>query len=262
MDLSIIVLSYRMRGFVRNCIKSILESDLNASYEIIVVDNGSRDGVEELLKDQFPQVKLIKSAKNLGMGSGNNLGIRQAVGEHILIINPDVFVFPDSIGKMLAHAKTHEDVGLVGPRLLNADKTLQHNCYSWYNFWTPIYRRTFLNKLPMAKRELERFLMTDWDHATTREVDWMQGSCLLVPKKIFEIVGLFDERFFMYFEDTDLCRRIKKAGFKNIYLADAEVIHLHRRQSADGGLIPSLFHRLTWVHIASWFKYMQKWRTE
>jgi GT2 family glycosyltransferase len=260
MELSIIILNYKMRGLVKNCIKAILESDLAVEYEIIVVDNGSDDGVEEMLKEKFPQVKFIQNGKNLGMGAGNNAGIRQAPGDYIAILNPDIFVFPDALSRLLNYLKANNHVGLAAPKLLNPDRTLQLTCYRWHRLWTPFFRRTFLSRLPFAKEELSRFLMDDWDHQTTREVDWIQGSCWLLPKKIFNEVGLFDERFFMYFEDTDFCRRIHQAGYKVVYLAEAEVVHLHRRQSADGGLNNIFTNRLTRIHVKSWLKYIWKWR--
>lgn len=249
-----------MKGLVKNCIKTIFESEFNQPYEIIVVDNDSGDGIEQMLRERFSAVRFIQTGANLGMGAGNNAGIRAARGKYILILNPDIFVFKDSLQKLYDFFREHEEVGLVAPRLLNPDKTLQYTCYRWHKFFTPVLRRTFLGRLSFAKKELDRFLMRDWDHATTREVDWIQGSCFLIPKKVFDKAGLFDDRFFMYFEDTDLCRRIKNAGYKNVYLAEAEVIHLHRRQSADAGGVKALFNRLTRIHIASWLKYMWKWR--
>ncbi|NQT49666.1 glycosyltransferase family 2 protein [Candidatus Kuenenbacteria bacterium] len=260
MELSIIILNYKMRGLVKNCIKSILESEFDVPYEVIVVDNNSNDEIEKMLSEKYPQVRFIQTGANLGMGAGNNAGIKEAQGKHVLILNPDIFVVKDSLQKLYNYINEKPDVGLVAPRLLNPDKSLQYTCYRWHNFLTPIYRRTFLGKLFWAKKELSRFLMQDWDHATTRQVDWIQGSCLLVPKKVIDEVGVFDDRFFMYFEDTDLCRRIRKAGYKNVYLSDAEVIHLHRRQSADSGGVNALFNKLTRIHISSWMKYMLKWK--
>jgi GT2 family glycosyltransferase len=260
MEISIVILSYKMKGLVKNCINSIFESKIDVPYEIIVVDNDSQDGVGQMLSEKFPQVKFIQSGCNLGMGGGNNLGIKVAEGRYVLVMNPDIFVFHDSIQKLYDHIKDRSDVGLVAPRLLNPDKTLQHTCYRWHDFWIPIYRRTFIGKFKFAEKALERFLMLEWDHATTREVDWIQGSCLLIPKKVFDKVGVFDEDFFMYFEDTDLCRRINKGGYKIVYLADSEVIHLHRRQSADGGRWKVVFNKLTRIHVRSWLKYMWKWR--
>jgi len=259
MEISIVILSYKMKNLVKNCIKSILESELDVPYEIIVVDNNSKDGIKEMLDENFPQVKFIQSDKNLGMGGGNNLGIKASQGKYVLISNADIFVFPNSIAKLYDFLKEKPNVGLVAPKLLNPDRTLQHTCYRWHNFWTPIYRRTPLRKLDWAKQELDRFLMKDWDHGTIKEVDWIQGSCILLPRRVFKQVGLFDERFFMYFEDTDLCRRIKQAGLKNVYLPEAEVIHLHRRQSADGKL-NIVFNKMTRTHIVSWLKYMRKYQ--
>jgi len=260
LELSIIILNYKMRGLVKNCLKAILESEIKVQYELIVVDNNSGDGVEEMIKERFPQVKFIQTNANLGMGGGNNAGIREAQGKYVLILNPDIFVFPNSLQRMIDFAKTREDIGALAPRLLNPDKSFQETCYRWHKIYTPIFRRTFFGRLGFGKKELRRFLMSDWDHGSTREVDWIQGSCLLIPKNVLDQVGLFDERFFMYFEDTDLCRRIQNAGYKNIYLAEAEVVHLHRRQSADGGLLKVIFNRLTRIHIKSWLKYVLKWR--
>ena len=260
LELSIIILNYKMRGLVKNCLKAILESEIKVEYEIIVVDNNSGDGVEEMIKERFAQVKFIQTNTNLGMGAGNNAGIREAQGKYVLILNPDIFVFPDSLQKMIDFAKTREDLGVLAPRLLNPDRSVQETCYRWHRLLTPIFRRTFLGRLSFGRKELSRFLMSDWDHASTREVDWIQGSCLFIPKNVLNEVGQFDDDFFMYFEDTDLCRRIQNAGYKNIYLAEAEVIHLHRRQSADGGLLKIIFNRLTRIHIKSWLKYVLKWR--
>lgn len=249
-----------MKGLVKNCLQSIFESEINVPFEVIVVDNDSQDGIEEMVKAKYPQVRFIQTGRNLGMGGGNNAGIRIAEGRYVLILNPDIFVFKDSVQKMYNYIQERSDVGVVSPKLLNPDKTLQHTCYRWHSFWTPIYRRTIVQKLKFARQDVERFLMLDWDHDNTREVDWIQGSCLFIPKRVLNEVGLFDEDFFMYFEDTDLCRRINCAGNKIVYLAESSVIHLHRRQSADGGLLNILFNKLTRVHVKSWLVYMWKWR--
>ncbi len=248
-----------MRGLVKNCLNAIRENLPSLDYEIIVVDNNSEDNIQQFLESQFPDVRFISSSTNLGMGGGNNLGIREARGDYILILNPDIFVYDNAIIKLLDHLKANPDIGLIAPRLLNGDKTLQYTAYRWHRFFTPIVRRTFFGKISFGKRELSRFLITDWDHLDIREVDWIQGSCILLPKKVFDEVGLFDDKFFMYFEDTDLCRRIKKHNYKNVYYADAEVIHLHSRQSG-GGVLQVVFNRLTRTHIISWFKYLWKWR--
>ena len=262
MELSIVILNYKMKGLVKNCLKTIYEQSFDFDFEIIVVDNASKDKIEEELKDNHRKVRFVKAKRNNGFGSGINLGLNEVKGEYVLILNPDIHLLQGSVEKMLNYLKQNKKVGLVAPKLLNPDRTLQYTCYKWHNFWTPIYRRTFLGKLPWAKKDLDEFLMMDWDHNETRTVDWVQGSCMLIPKAVLDKVGHFDERFFMYFEDTDLCRRIKLAEYAITYLAQAEVIHFHRRQSAEGGVFSILFNKMTRTHIFSWLKYFYKWRKD
>lgn len=259
MEISIVILSYKMKRLVKNCIRAIQEARFSLPYEIIVVDNNSEDGIEQMMKEQFPKIKLIVSKKNLGMGGGNNLGIKEASGRYILIMNPDIYVFPNSIETLYNYIKDKEKVGLVSPRLLNPDKTLQHTCYRWHKKLTPLFRRTFIGNLNFAQKQLADFLMKDFDHLSVREVDWCQGSCCLIPKKVFDQVGLFDERFFMYFEDTDLCRRIWQAGFKVVYHGETEVIHMHMKMSR-GGFFKIFTNKLTREHIKSWIRYSLKYK--
>src|SRR6056297_1136909 len=124
MDLTVVILNYKQKGLVKNCLKSVFEKKIKAEYEVIVVDNKSEDGCERMLKKYFPGVKFIQAGRNLGMGAGNNLGIKSARGRYVLVMNPDIFVFDDSINKLLDYIKKRSDVGVVPPRLLNADKSL------------------------------------------------------------------------------------------------------------------------------------------
>jgi N-acetylglucosaminyl-diphospho-decaprenol L-rhamnosyltransferase len=259
MDLSIIILSYKMKRLVRNCLNFLNETDLNLSYEIIVVDNDSNDGIEEMLKADFPNVKFVKSEQNFGMGGGNNLGYKNSTGENILILNPDIYISAEAILKMYNYLQNHKKVGLIGPRLLNPDKSLQYTCYRWHKFFTPLYRRTFLGKLNKYKKQIDEFLMKDFDHQLIKEVDWIQGSCIMLPREVIDKVGFFDESFFMYFEDTDLCRRLWLAGYSVLYYGETSVIHMHMKMSS-GGLLNILTNKLTRIHILSWLRYMWKHR--
>ena len=193
------------------------------------------------------------------MGAGNNLGIREAQGKYILILNPDIYILDKAIDNLYNFIKVNPQIGLVAPKLLNPDRTLQPTCYRWYGALTPLYRRTIFGKLPRGKKDLQRFLMTDYDHRTPREVDWCQGSCFMVPKKVFAEVGVFDENYFMYFEDTDLCRRIWRAGYKVFYLATTSVVHMHMKMS-QGGLMKIFSNKLIRAHIRSWFLFLKKYR--
>lgn len=268
MDLSIIILNYKYKGLVKNCLKNIKadllqeSGNLKLNYEIIVVDNASKDGVEKMLAANFPEIKLIMMESNRGYGGGNNAGIKQAQGKYILIVNPDVTVLPGSIEKMYNFMEQHPDFGIVAPQLLSPNGTIQRSCMRFPSFLTPIYRRlAFLEKFSAVKKELARFEINDWDHNSSREVeDWVFGPCLMIRKKTLEEVGSFDERFLLFFEDTDLCRRFKLAGWKIYYLHDAKVVHLDERLSKKQEGLGALRNKTTWIHISSWMKYFWKWR--
>jgi GT2 family glycosyltransferase len=248
-----------MKRLIKNCVQWIKDSNFVEPLEIIVVDNDSGDGDEAYLKKYHPEIKYIQNSKNIGMGAGTNVGIRAAAGEFILVMNPDIFIRGGVLEKLPDFLRKNEDVGIVAPQLLNADGTMQYSCYAWHGLLTPIYRRTFLGKFPWAKKDLAEFLMTDWNHSSTRDVDWIQGSCWLVRRELFDEIGMFDDRFFMYFEDTDFCRRVWNSGRRVVYLPEVKVIHLHRRQSADKKGFFSLFDRLTREHVKSWIKYLRKY---
>lgn len=255
MDISIVIVNYKSKDKLKECLKSISQSDLSGlSYEIIVVENDSGDNLSDLQKEII-DFKLIISPINLGMGGGNNLGIKEAKGDFVLILNPDTVLRPRAISIMFNYIKNNPDVYIVGPKLLNPDLTLQYSCANFPRPWTPIFRRTFLGRF--FKGHANWFLMKSFSHDIIREVDWMIGSCLLVRKDGFK--G-FDENFFMYFEDTDICRRAWKVGKKVVYNPEAEVIHHHARASAKNSWYVSIFkNKLTQEHIKSWFKYFKKW---
>lgn len=229
MDLSIIILNYKTRGLVKQCIRNVKGSVNNLDYEIIVIDNGSNDDCGQMVKENFPEIKFIQLPKNIGFAAGNNIGIKEARGEYIMLLNPDVTVLNDSINKMVEFMKTHPDVGLCGPKLINPNGTCQISCRTFQTPKLILYRRTPFGNFPTARKELRKHLMLDFDHQTNREVDWVMGACMLVRKSALDKVGLLDERFFFYVEDMDWCRRFWENGFKVYYLAETEMVHLYER---------------------------------
>ncbi len=255
MDISIVIVNYKSKNKLIECLKSIRDSDFfNLRYEVIVVENASGDDLENL-RPEIIDFKLINSPVNLGMGGGNNLGLKESQGEFVLILNPDTYLRPQAIKILFEYIKERPDVYIVGPKLLNPDLTLQFSCAKFPRPWTPIFRRTFLGRF--FKRHLNWFLMKDFSHDIITEVDWLMGSCLLIRKKDF---SGFDERFFMYFEDIDVCRRVWQEGKKVIYCPMAEVIHFHTRGSAHSPWYVSIFNnKLTREHIKSWLRYFIKW---
>ena len=255
MDVSIIIVNYRSREKTRGCLLSVSESNLSGiASEIIVVDNSEEPDFDESFRREFPNISFVFGGGNVGMGQGNNSGAAIATGEFFLILNPDTIVRRDAIRTLFSLLKDREDIGIVGPKLRNPDGTLQYSCLRFPRFWTPIFRRTFLGRC--ATRHLGRYLMTDFDHESTRDVDWMIGSCLMIRADFYRSSGGFDERFFMYFEDTDLCRRAWRAGLRVVYCPEAEVIHDHARGSARARWFVAPFtSRLAREHIRSWMRY-------
>jgi len=260
MDISIIIVNYKNKGLALNCIKSIKDADFGElKYEIIVVDNNSEDAIGEILAWQNPEVKFIQNEKNLGMGGGNNMGIRRATGKYIVVMNPDTLSFPDTFRRLFDYMELNKDAGVVGPLQYNPDKSIQDSCFRWYNLFTPIYRRTPLGAFGFAQRDSDRFLMKDFDHQSIREVDWLLGSFLFCRAEALKQIGYFDERFFLYFEDTDLCRRFWQKKWKVVYYPEAKIIHNHLRQSAKVPWYLSFGNPASRYHIISWVKYLGKW---
>jgi len=254
MDVSIVIVNYKTKDKIKECLKSIVDSDNSGvSLEVIVVDNCSGDDLSDL--KNIVDFKFIASPKNLGMGGGNNLGIKEAVGEFVLVLNPDTVLQRTALKTLFDYIKNNLEVYIVGPKLLNPDMTLQYSCSRFPKVYTPLIRRTFLGKI--FKKHADWFLMKDFSHDIIKEVDWLMGSCLMIRKNGF---AGFDERFFMYFEDIDVCRRSWEVSKKVVYNPEAEVIHCHARASAQNPWYVSVFKdKVTREHIKSWFKYFLKW---
>ncbi|MFA5318724.1 MAG: glycosyltransferase family 2 protein, partial [Patescibacteria group bacterium] len=204
MDISFIILNYKSKGLIKNCLKSIIKSDLGGlRYEIIVVDNNSGDGIKKMLQDNFSGITFIQSRSNLGMGAGNNLGIKNAKGKYAVVLNPDTMINNSAFEKMFYFMEKNPQIGLAGPKLINPDKSLQYTRCCFPDFLIPIYRRTPLKKLSSVKEKIDKYLTRDRDYSHPGRADWLYGACFFIRAKAMEKVGLFDERFFLGFEDTD-----------------------------------------------------------
>ncbi|MFH0819214.1 MAG: glycosyltransferase family 2 protein [Patescibacteria group bacterium] len=264
MKLSIIILNYNTQNLLRLCLQNLIALKLDFPYEIIVVDNASVDDSVDMMKEKFPQIKLIVSKINCGHARGNNLGIKQAQGEYILILNTDIiFKNSEDLSNLLKFMDQQSKVAIVGPRLLNGDGSVQRSCYRSYSLFTPIWRRTPLGKLKFAKRDLNNHLMNDFNHNETIVVEWILGACMLLRKKFIEKYGAFDEIFFLYFADYELCDRASANGYKVYYYHDTKIIHYHKRESAQKSIwggFGSLFNYITRIHIKDWLKYLSKKR--
>ncbi len=255
-DVSIAIVSYETREDLRRCLATIRDSRTRCAIEVLVVDNASSDGSADMVAHDYPQVRLVRNAENVGYSRAVNQAIHAASGHFVLILNPDIEVLPGSIDALLEHMGRHPKTGIAGGKLINPDGTLQYSCRTFYTFSTLLYRRTPLGKLFPKSRVVRDHLMLDWDHASAREVDWMLGACLMVRTEAIREVGLMDERFFMYFEDVDWCYRMKQHGWQVMYVPDAVMKHVHKRESAGGG---GLGNRRLQAHLHSMFRFFDKW---
>ncbi|MDD2681199.1 MAG: glycosyltransferase family 2 protein [Patescibacteria group bacterium] len=259
MDLSLIIVNYKSKLKLVNCLQSLVMADLSGiAYEIIVVENNSGDNLSDL-SSVYNQVRYIKSPVNLGMGGGNNLGIKESSGRYILIANPDLVFSVEAIKILYQYLENNLDVAIVGPKLLNPDKSLQYSCARYPSIFLPLLRRTTIGNLfPVF---LENYFMKRDSHTEIKVVDWLLGACLLVRKDdLLEGGKLFDDQFFMYFEDVDLCRRANKLGKKVVYNPQAVVIHDHMRDSARLPWYRAIFSdKIAREHLKSWWKYFKKW---
>ena len=255
MEISIIINNYKTKGLLKQCLRGIYLYPPSVEYEIIVVDNNSGDGSAAMIKAKFPQVKLIEAPKNLGHHKGNNLGLKNSQGKYALILNTDIALLDDSLDKIYRFMEDHSQVALVGPKLKNPDGSIQMSCMRFPNKLVPIYRRTFLRNFPFAKKEIDYYLMKDFDHLSTRPVDWILGACVMVRRSVIDEVGLMDEDLFLYFGDIAWCRKFWQAGYKVYYFAAANIVHYHKRESAQSGIFSLVF----WIHIIDWLKYLKKY---
>ncbi len=260
MDVSLIILNYKSKGLVHQCIKTVKLYPTTAQVEIIVVDNASGDGVGAMLAERHPDVRFIASAENGGFAHGNNQGLAAAKGRYALIMNPDITVRPGAIDELVQFMDANPDVGLAGPKLVRPDGSLDESCYRYPTPMIPAYRRTPLGKLPKGREAVAKYVMADVARNVTMDVDWLLGAVLMVRMDAVAKVGTLDEQFFLYFEDTDWCRRFRAAGYRVTYHPTAVMVHYHERLSAQGSWFTSPFRRSVRVHIASAFKYFWKWR--
>lgn len=259
--LSIIITHYNTPELLNLCLNSIKKTTRNIKKEIIVVDSESQEETRELIKEKHPTVKVIPFEKNAGYSKIVNAGIKKAKGDYILILNADIIVLEDSVSKMLKYIKSYSKTGITGPQLIDFTGNVQPSCFSFPSLGTILARRTFFGRTKTGKKLLEKFTNEESDVYTPKEVDWLQGSAMMIRKKAIKKVGLWDERFFAYFEDTDFCRRFWQNGYKVVYFPLARMAHYYHRSSKKWGGLKDLFlNKYTRIHLISALKYFWKYR--
>jgi GT2 family glycosyltransferase len=250
-DVSVVIVNYNTWHLLRDCLASVLAdaAESGLQVEVVVVDNGSTDGSPERVARHFPQVRLIRNARNVGYAAGTNQGIRASSGRNLLLLNSDTVVRPGALREMCAKLDARQDLAGVAPKLTNPDGTVQQSC------WLFPLRALVVHVFGLGRLRLVDDYRS-WDHRYDREVPWVSSAALMVPRRVLERVGLLDEEFF-YGVDTDWCHRARRMGYRFLSLASAEVVH-YGRGSRQGPLDapfaggPHVQDRYVRKHYGSW----------
>lgn len=223
--LDICLVSWRTRDLLRACLGSVVEQPEVA--QIIVVDNASGDGTAEMVKQEFPSVQLIANSENLGFAAGNNQAIRAGNSPYVLLLNPDTEVQPGALAAFLEAFEEDEQIGAVAAQLLLPNGTVQHSCRSFPEPAAVLLDAIRLSRLFPKSKLFGRYRLTFWDHQSKRDCDQPMASALAFRRAALEQVGLFDENFPLYFNDVDLCYRLRQAGWRVVFEPKAKVLHHH-----------------------------------
>lgn len=261
LKLSITIVNYNQKYFPRLCVEALKKSKTDFEFEIIVCDNNSKDQSLDYLKTaaKSGDILLVEPGRNLGYGGGHNFAAREAKGKYLLILNTDITVEPDTLQKMVDYMDKHHDIGILAPKLMYHNGEIQKSCRRHFKFFDLFIKRSFLRHVWPFKQRYEKYIMEDFNHRSTQEMDLVTGAFMLMPRAVFEKIRGFDERYFLFMEDFDLCRKVQEEGCKVVYYSDAVAIHYHKRLS-QGSLLRLIFNKISWYHLASAIKYHWKWR--
>jgi GT2 family glycosyltransferase len=234
-EVSIIVVTWNARKYVEECLDSIRQTR-GVRYELIVVDNASSDGTPDLVREQFPETILIETGANLGFAKGNNVGIRRAKGRYLFLINSDVNVPTGCIEALFRHLEENPDIALLGPQMLGPDGAVHRSTMRFPTLWNTFCRALALDRVFRKSKRFGGFLMTDFRHDRTVDVEVLNGWFWAARRKAVEQVGLLDEQFFMYGEDIDWCYRFRKAAWRVVFYSGAAALHYGGGSSAAAPL--------------------------
>jgi GT2 family glycosyltransferase len=233
-DLSIVVVNWNVKELLRDCLQSLRVAagqSPQLGIEIIVVDSASSDGSPQMVRDEFPQVRLIASDQNLGYAGGNNAGATVAAGRYLFLLNPDTVVQPTALAQLINFMDARPQVGAVGPKLLWPDGSVQSSRRRFPSLGSLFWESTLLGQWFPRNRHIRRYHLADRSPDETQQVDWVVGAAILIRREAWQQVGPIDEEFFMYFEETDWCRRAADGGWQLFYLPTAQVTHFEGKSS-------------------------------
>jgi len=233
MKISIIIVSWNAKKYLKECLES-LESEVSKyDSEIIVVDNASNDGSPELVSEYFKQVKLIRNELNLGFAKANNIGINNSSGKYLFLINSDIKIIKDCMKILIEYGEQNLEAGIIGPKILTSEGKIQRSCMGFPTLWNSLCRTLALDSLLPKSKIFCGQLLNYWDHNSIRNVDVINGCFWMVRREALNKVGLLDEDFFIYGEDIDWCKRFNTIGWKVVFFPGAKAIHYGGASSAN-----------------------------
>ncbi len=254
-DVTAIIVNYNTRALLHPCIDALRAGATGLTLQIVIVDNGSRDGSPELLRAEFNDCELIFNTTNVGFGRANNQAVASARGRHLLLLNTDAFIAADSVARTVAYLDDHPACGLLGVRLVGRDGVLQPSCRYFPTPWNEFVSRAGLERFFPRTRMIDDM---NWDHASPRDCDWVPGCYYLVRRSVVEQVGLFDPRFFLYYEEVDHCRTVKAAGWQVAYYPHTTVVHIGGESAKSDSEITSSGRQISALQIESGLLYYRK----
>jgi GT2 family glycosyltransferase len=254
-DVTVVLVSYNTVHLLGKVLGAIDSGRNGLSVQVIVVDNASSDGSAELLKDQYQNIELITNQTNIGFARANNQALTRARGRYVLLLNTDAFIAPDTLHKTISFMDANSKCGLLGVKLIGRDGSLQPSCRYFPTPWN-----LFLVSTGAARFFPRTRLVDDmsWDHKSIRECDWVPGCYYLVRREAIEQLGLFDPRYFLYYEEVDHCRRLRHAGWSVCYYPFTEVMHIGGESAASAGPLTSAGRQISAFQIESELLYFRK----
>lgn len=256
-DVSIVIVSYNTAAMLDECIASV-KRETDCSYEIIVVDNDSRDGSREMLREKYPEVSLLENSSNVGFARANNQGFELAQGRYFFMLNSDTVILDKAIDKLVAFMQKNPSVGICGPRNVAADGSLQYNCDHFPSLWDSLCVYAALGTRFPEVPFFNRSRMLYWDYAEQRCVERIMGCSLLIAASDYKKVGGLDGNYFMYFEETDLCFQLKRMGKDTVYFPEASIIHYGGGSSVSNTSEPVLNKTVMSYFLRSKYYFFRK----
>lgn len=254
MDISIIIVTWNSSALIGDCLDSIYSHKGKLRFEVLVVDNDSKDATRDIIREFYPQVLQIENKKNSGYARANNQGMECSSGKYVLLLNPDVKLMDNALVDLFLFMEHHPEAAAAGPQLLNSDGSIQPSCREFPRFSTLFYEILGLSYLFPKSKIFGSWKMGYFDHNSSAEVDQPMGSALMLRRKALNEVGFMDENFFMFFNDVDLCYRLKKNGWKIYFNPEAKAYHYL------GGSTQKAKSKMIYLSHRGYYKFLKKHR--